>query len=111
MAIMVAKRMAGRRLQARRLRIWAVNPHCAMCGKLVPHPSGYELDHIQPLKADGGKGKDEDENCQVLCIDIPGTATHIAHIGCHSKKTATDMGYKGVKQTKARFDTSGRVVW
>lgn len=28
-------RISGRRLQARRLKVWSKNPHCAMCGKLV----------------------------------------------------------------------------
>ena len=99
---MATERIRGRRLQERRLRVWSANPHCAMCGKLVPYPAGFELDHMVSLDA---KGDDTDENCQVLCIDVGGK------VGCHRKKTAQDMGYKHVKPPRARFDTSGRVVW
>jgi 5-methylcytosine-specific restriction protein A len=87
-------RLRGRKLQARRLRIWSQNPCCAKCGKLTAftaRPGGFELDHIDPLKADGGNGEDTDENCQVLCVDRDryGNKT-----GCHAKKTADDMGYR-----------------
>lgn len=93
------KRITGAHLQARRLRIWAASPHCAMCSKLVAYPRGFELDHIQALKANGGKGADVDVNCQVLCHP------------CHAVKTAKDMGYKGVRPARVTFDASGRVVW
>ena len=39
-----------------------------------------ELDHVQPLKANGGKGEDVPENRQGLCDE------------CHARKTAKDMG-------------------
>ena len=70
-----------------------------MCGKLVSYPAGFELDHIEPLKADGGRGEDEDVNTQVLCIL------------CHAKKTAADMGYRYRAKSRAKFDAQGRVVW
>ena len=59
-----------------------------MCGRLVELSSrkgrGFELDHIEALKADGGKGEDTGENTQVLCNGPE---------GCHRMKTARDMGY------------------
>lgn len=73
-----------------------------MCGKLVAYPAGFELDHVVSLDA---KGDDEDNNCQVLCIDVGDK------VGCHRKKTATDMGYKQPKPLRAKFDRDGRVVW
>lgn len=83
-----AQRMAGRKLQARRLRVWSKNPHCAMCGKLVEFSAepgrGFELDHIQALKANGGTGEDTEANTQVLCCGPD---------SCHAEKTAKDMGY------------------
>lgn len=82
-------RMRGRKLQERRLRVWTKDPHCAMCRRLVEFSArpgkGFELDHIEPLKADGGKGEDTDDNCQVLCNGPQ---------GCHRTKTAKDMGFK-----------------
>lgn len=105
---MSIKRITGRTLQQRRLRIWAANPHCAMCGVLVSYPSGFELDHRVSLDA---RGADTDENCQVLCIDIDGSEAHGGKIGCHRIKTAQDMGYKGVSKPRARFNDDGRVVW
>ena len=103
-----AERIRGRKLQARRLRIWSADPHCAMCGKLCAYPAGFELDHIKSLDA---KGDDTDENCQVLCVDTDGSAADGGKAGCHRKKTAQDMGYKHVAPPRARFDSSGRVVW
>ena len=100
---MSIKRITGRTLQARRLRIWAANPHCAMCGALVSYPAGFELDHIKSLDH---KGSDTEDNCQVLCIDVDGVK-----VGCHRIKTAQDMGYSGVSKPRAKFDTDGRVVW
>ena len=76
------KRIRGRALQARRLRVWAKDPHCADCRALVQHPDGYELDHVVALV---NGGDDTDENCQVLCIG-PGS--------CHERKTAKDMGHR-----------------
>lgn len=83
-----AQRITGRKLQARRLRVWSKSPCCAMCGKLVEFSAepgrGFELDHIQALKADGGIGEDTEANTQVLCCGPD---------SCHAKKTAKDMGY------------------
>lgn len=82
-------RLSGRRLQARRLKVWSKNPHCADCGKLVEFNDilgrGFQLDHIKALKADGGTGEDIESNTQVLCCGPD---------GCHAKKTAKDMGYQ-----------------
>lgn len=75
-------RMAGRALQARRLRIWTKSPTCAVCGRLTSYPSGFELDHRVPLHQGG---PDADENCQVLCSGDD---------GCHRKKTAQDLGHR-----------------
>ena len=83
-----AKRMTGRRLQERRLRIWSANPHCAHCGVLTVYPHGFELDHKLSL-FDGGE--DTDENSQILCVyrDAQGRKA-----GCHDAKTRQDMGYR-----------------
>lgn len=75
------RRMTGRKLQERRLRVWSNNPCCAHCGKLCAFPEGFELDHKLSLHAGGA---DTDENCQVLCSGPD---------GCHAKKTAADLGY------------------
>lgn len=64
--------------------MWSQSPLCAICGCLVAYPDGFELDHIEPLKADGGNGEDTEENCQILCSGPN---------GCHRRKTAADMGY------------------
>lgn len=99
------KRITGRTLQQRRQRIWLRRPHCALCGALVAYPGGFELDHIVSLQAGGA---DTDENCQVLCIDIPGRA---GKVGCHRIKTAADMGYSRIRAPQAAFDATGRVIW
>jgi 5-methylcytosine-specific restriction endonuclease McrA len=75
---MAVERITGRKLQALRLRIWSADPHCAMCGKLTAHPSGYELDHKIALT---NQGTNENSNLQVLCHD------------CHEIKTNDDLGY------------------
>jgi hypothetical protein len=77
------KRMAGRALQARRLRLWSACPYCAGCGTLTEFPQGFELDHKEPLHLGGA---DTDANCQILCSGLD---------GCHAAKTADDMGHKG----------------
>lgn len=76
-----APRLAGRALQARRLRVWTRDPNCAMCGRLTDYPSGFELDHKTPLSKGG---QDVEDNCQVLCKGAE---------GCHQRKTAEDLGY------------------
>lgn len=85
-------RLRGRKATARRLRLWAKSPLCAMCGKLTEYPNGFQLDHIVPLHKGG---PDEDENLQIL------------HIDCHDKKTMKDLGYK----ERLEFDAQGHVKW
>jgi 5-methylcytosine-specific restriction endonuclease McrA len=84
-----AKRMTGRKLQDRRLRVWSADPHCAQCGALTPYPHGFELDHKVSL-FDGGE--DTDANTQVLCVSRD---AHGRKTGCHDAKTRQDMGYRG----------------
>lgn len=80
------QRTAGRQLQARRLRLWSMSPHCAGCGRLVSLDGrsavGFEVDHV--VRLDEG-GPDTDANCQVLCAwrDEQGRKQ-----GCHAAKTA-----------------------
>jgi 5-methylcytosine-specific restriction enzyme A len=73
------RRMTGRALQARRLRLWAKDPHCVTCHRLVAMHE-FELDHDVPLYQGGA---DVDDNCQVLCIE------------CHARKTEADRGRHG----------------
>lgn len=75
------KRITGRTLQARRLRLWTRNPHCVDCQRLTDYPSGFELDHEIPLEQGG---KDTDENCRIRCVwwDTDGSKQ-----GCHEAKT------------------------
>ncbi len=73
------RRLTGRKLQDRRMNVWARNPHCANCGKLCDFPAGFELDHRVPLFQGGS---DTEDNCQVLCSGPD---------GCHAKKTAQDL--------------------
>ena len=74
-------RMRGRKLQARRLRVWTASPCCAVCGRITAYPHGFELDHKVPLFKGG---EDTEDNCQVLCKGVN---------SCHEKKTADDLGY------------------
>lgn len=94
-------RLIGRKLQAARLRIWAQDPHCAMCRKLVAYPRGFELDHKQALFKEGSN---DDDNMQVLCVERTQDGVKT---GCHVDKTAEDLGYA----KRAAFDSNGRVVW
>lgn len=73
------RRITGRALQERRLRIWSRDPHCAGCGRLVSMHQ-FELDHKVALV---NGGADVDENCQVLCTGPD---------GCHHRKTQVDLG-------------------
>ena len=82
------RRMTGSRLQARRYRLWLADPHCAMCGRLVEFPGGFELDHRVAL--DHG-GADTDDNCQVLCVRFDIEDGRPVKAGCHAEKTRADM--------------------
>lgn len=75
----VERRITGRKLQARRLRIWSRDPHCARCRQLTDYPHGFQLDHKVALV---NGGQDVDGNCQVLCEQ------------CHVIKTGKDMGHR-----------------
>lgn len=83
-----SQRMAGRRLQDRRLHLWSKNPNCARCGRLTLFPHGFELDHRVALDAGGS---DTDENCQILCVYVDAQGRKV---GCHDAKTREDMGYR-----------------
>lgn len=79
-----SRRVTGRALQARRLQAWNQNPTCAVCGRLVEYPYGFELDHIVALYLGGA---DVAANCQLLCVwfDHDGRKQ-----GCHADKTRSD---------------------
>lgn len=84
-------RLRGRRLQATRLRIWAKDPHCAMCREFVEYPGGFELDHIRAVSTLVDKTKmNADENLQILCIHL---GPQGLKSGCHIGKTARDLGH------------------
>lgn len=68
------------------------SPVCAGCGCVVAYPSGFELDHIQPL-ADGGL--DTEDNCQILCVQRVATADGIELSGCHAEKTRREAKARG----------------
>ncbi|RSF02736.1 HNH endonuclease signature motif containing protein [Achromobacter aegrifaciens] len=86
-----AKRMTGRKLQERRLRVWSADPYCAHCRTLTIYPYGFELDHNVSL-FDGGE--DTDANTQILCVSRDASGLKI---GCHGAKTRQDMGYRANK--------------
>lgn len=79
----IVKRITGRALQALRLRIWTVNPRCAMCGRVTEYgpPSTFDLDHIVAID---NQGTNEDSNLQILCNGVG---------QCHEIKTAHDLGH------------------
>lgn len=79
-----SERMAGRKLQDRRLRLWSHDPRCANCGRVTQFPDGFELDHKVPLFLGG---QDTDENCQIMCIwyDEAGNKR-----GCHVEKSSEE---------------------
>lgn len=79
------QRMAGRKLQERRMRLWSANPCCEKCGRLTDWPHGFEVDHR--IRLDDG-GPDTDENCQILCKH---TDEHGRKAGCHAEKTAAEQ--------------------
>lgn len=85
-------RLRGRKLQATRLRIWAKDPHCAMCREFVEYPSGFELDHIRAVSSSVDKAKmNADENLQILCVQLDQQGQKS---GCHMEKTARDLGHR-----------------
>lgn len=75
------RRVTGRTLQARRLRVWThALGYCARCGRLTRWPDGFALDHRIALV---NGGDDAEGNTQVLCVEPNG--------GCHALKTTEDM--------------------
>lgn len=78
------QRMAGRKLQERRLRMWTKTPHCAHCGRLTDYPQGFELDH--KVRLDQG-GQDTEANCQILCVHLDDQGNKA---GCHAEKTKAE---------------------
>ena len=78
----MTRRITGRKLQARRLRVWSRDPHCVDCGALCSYPDGFELDHDTALV---NGGEDTEDNCRVRCCG-PGS--------CHEKKTRRDLGQR-----------------
>ncbi len=74
------RRITGRQLQARRLRIWAADPRCSDCNQETRYPDGFELDHEVALV---NGGQDTDENSRVRCIE------------CHKAKTRADLRQAG----------------
>ena len=85
--VVADRRITGRRLQARRKDIWLRDPACAMCGRVVGYPSGFELDHIVPLFMGG---EDAEDNCQVLCVEVHIIDGRRVKTGCHAEKSATE---------------------
>jgi 5-methylcytosine-specific restriction endonuclease McrA len=86
--VVADRRITGRRLQARRYAVWLRNPTCAKCGRVVPFPSGFELDHKVPLHKGG---LDTEENCQVLCVHVEIIDGQRIKTGCHVEKSAADQ--------------------
>ena len=80
-------RMSGRRLQQRRKDMWAKSPICAICGRIVLYPHGFELDHKLPLYMGG---PDVEDNCQVLCVWFEVVDGIKTKFGCHADKTIAD---------------------
>lgn len=80
--VVADRRITGRRLQARRFAVWKRDPTCAVCGRVVAYPAGFELDHVVPLFMGG---EDVESNCQILCVGAGGDE------GCHAQKTRRDL--------------------
>lgn len=91
-AVVADRRITGRKLQARRYAVWLRDPTCAMCGRVVPYPSGFELDHVVPLFMGG---EDVEENCQVLCVHVEIIDGQRIKKGCHVAKSATEQQPEG----------------
>jgi len=87
-AVVADRRITGRRLQARRYAVWLRDPTCAMCGRVVAYPSGFELDHKVPLFMGG---EDVEENCQVLCVHVEMIDGQRVKTGCHVSKSALEQ--------------------
>lgn len=83
------QRVWGRASQARRLRLWTVNPCCVDCGRLTDYPSGFELDHEIPVEVGG---TEDDNNLKVRCVwwDDQGRKQ-----GCHEVKTQREKRQAG----------------
>ncbi|MGP5283164.1 HNH endonuclease [Pseudomonas helleri] len=85
--VVADRRITGRRLQARRLSVWKRDPTCAVCGRLVAYPQGFELDHKVPLFMGG---EDLEANCQVLCVRFEMIEGQRIKRGCHASKTSAE---------------------
>lgn len=86
-----AKRVTGRKLQDRNLRIKTRDMFtCQQCG-LVTAPRFLQVDHRRPL-AEGGT--EDDSNLQSLCIVGPDGGCH----GAKSKQEAAIGSRRGVQR-------------
>lgn len=65
--VVADRRITGRRLQARRLAVWRQDPTCAVCGRVVDYPGGFELDHKVPLFM-GGETLRPTARCSVSAL-------------------------------------------
>jgi 5-methylcytosine-specific restriction enzyme A len=79
-----APRMRGRKLQAARSRLLALQPLCASCGRILL-PDRFVRDHITPLAE---QGPDTEANTQALCPD------------CHDRKTQEDTRRGQIRHTR-----------
>lgn len=86
--VVADRRITGRKLQDRRLKVWSKNPRCALCGRVCDFPSGFELDHKVPLYQGGA---DTEDNCQVLCVSFEMVEGQRVKAGCHAEKTLRDL--------------------
>ena len=72
-------RIRGRKLMGIRARHLAANPLCVTCFAKGVITVGQQVDHVQPLWAEG---KDDDDNRQTLCIP------------CHKDKTLSESALR-----------------